>query len=85
MYQRFVKTFNPNDKSSYAFIVFNTDGAPLFESSSYSIWPIYIMINELPMEVKTKNLILVGLWLNKKKPDMNVFRAFCRNIECFRR
>lgn len=66
LYQRFVKSLNPNNKNSYASFVFNTDGAPLFESSTYSIWPIYVMINELPMEVKTKNLILVGLWFNKK-------------------
>lgn len=26
---------------------FNTDGAPVFKSSKTSIWPIYLIINEL--------------------------------------
>ena len=28
--------------------VLNTDGVPIFKSSKTSIWPIYLMINELP-------------------------------------
>ena len=31
------------------------------------------MINELPIYLRTKNLIVVGLWFVKQKPDMNVF------------
>jgi len=26
----------------------NTDGVALFRSSKYSIWPIYLVVNELP-------------------------------------
>lgn len=73
LYQRFVKGLDSSDRNRYVTVIFNTDGAPLFESSTYSIWPIYIMLNELPIEIRTKNLIVVGLWFNKKKPDMNVF------------
>lgn len=73
LYRRFVKNLDPCDRNRYATLVFNTDGVPLFESSTYSIWPIYIMLNELPIEVRTKNLIVVGLWFSRKKPDMNVF------------
>lgn len=73
LYRRFVESLPPDDKNRYASVVFNTDGAPLFESSTYSIWPIYLMLNELPFDVKVKNLIVVGLWFNKKKPEMNVF------------
>ena len=27
----------------------NTDGIPIFKSSKYSIWPLYLAINELPV------------------------------------
>lgn len=26
----------------------NTDGIPVFHSSNYAFWPIYLMVNELP-------------------------------------
>lgn len=72
-YGKFVKNLNESDKRNYATLVFNTDGAPLFTSSSYSIWPIFLMVNEVPFKVRTKELILAGLWFGKDKPDMNVF------------
>lgn len=31
------------------------------------------MVNELPFQVRTKELILAGLWFGKEKPNMNVF------------
>ena len=36
-----------NNKSNISFI-FNTDGAPLYSSSSISLWPVFLAINELP-------------------------------------
>lgn len=29
-------------------LIFNTDGAPLYSSSSVSLWPVFLAINELP-------------------------------------
>lgn len=72
-YRKFVENLNDTDRHNYATVSFNTDGAPLFESSSYSIWPIFLMVNEVPMHVRSKELILVGLWFGKDKPNMNVF------------
>ena len=72
-YREFVKSLSESDKYRYATVTFNTDGAPLFESSRYSIWPIYLMVNELPYHIRTKELILMGLWFGKNKPNMNVF------------
>ena len=31
---------------------FNTDGIPVFKSSSFSFWPLHIIINELPHRMR---------------------------------
>ncbi|KAJ8678108.1 hypothetical protein QAD02_013895 [Eretmocerus hayati] len=49
------------------------DGAPVFKSSRYSIWPIYLMINELPVRDRFNNLIVVGYWFALSKPDMKTY------------
>ena len=56
-------------------LLFNTDGVPLFKSSGVSIWPIYLVINELPpvMRFSRRNMIIWGVWQSKGKP---VFRTF---------
>ena len=92
LYREFVNSLNETDKHQYATTTFNTDGAPLFESSTTSIWPIYLMINELSYSVRTKELVLAGLWFGKNKPDMDLFLTpFVENmnqlattgIECY--
>ena len=72
-YRHFVTELSEENRKRYATVAFNTDGAPLFTSSTLSIWPIFLMLNELPYEVRTKELILVGLWFGKNKPNMNAF------------
>lgn len=52
---------------------FNTDGVSLFQSSTYSLWPILLSINNLPQTLKRKYLLLCGLWFNKEKPDINLY------------
>jgi len=37
---------------------FNIDGAVLFHSSKLSLWPVQLIINELPTELRFKNIIL---------------------------
>ena len=73
LYRQFFKSSSQVSKQNYATLILNTDGAPLFNSSTYSIWPIFVMVNELPVHVRTKELILVALWFGKDKPNMNVF------------
>ena len=53
----------------------NTDGVPLFKSSKTSMWPLYLGINELPYELRRQpdNLLLIGLWIGPKKPEMMTF------------
>lgn len=53
----------------------NTDGVPVFKSSKMSIWPLYMMINELPFKIRKQreNMILCGLWFGDTKPFMHSF------------
>ncbi|KAE8741261.1 hypothetical protein FOCC_FOCC013216 [Frankliniella occidentalis] len=53
----------------------NTDGVQIFKSNSYSLWPIYLVINELPPEKRflSENLIIVGLWGSLQKPHPNLY------------
>lgn len=55
--------------------VFNTDGVPAFKSSNTSVWPIFLMVNELPYRMRTSRefMLLAGLWCGQTKPVMNLF------------
>lgn len=72
-YRDFVKSLPDNEKESYVSVLFNTDGAAIFKSSSNSVWPIYLVINELPPEVRFKHAIICGVWFGETKPVMNLF------------
>ena len=47
----------------------NTDGVPVFKSSKVSIWPLYLVINELNYSkcMAYDNMIFAGLWFGEKK------------------
>ncbi|XP_063970048.1 uncharacterized protein LOC135157631 [Lytechinus pictus] len=64
------KPLNNNHNLSY---IINSDGLPVFKSSKYSLWPIYLMINELPPKMRMQNLILAGVWFGKTEPKMEMF------------
>ena len=70
----------PNDMS----LTWNTDGIPVFKSSNYAIWPLQAFVSELPPYLRSKNILLLGLWFGKK-PVMNIFlHPFveeCRKLE----
>jgi hypothetical protein len=53
----------------------NTDGIPNFKSSKFSLWPFYLIINELPyrQRMMKENMILCGLWFGESKPFMSLF------------
>ncbi|KAK3911217.1 Histone acetyltransferase HAC2 [Frankliniella fusca] len=48
------------------------DGVPVGKSGK-SIWPIYISINELPEEIRHKFILLAGLYIGPKDPNINEF------------
>ena len=49
------------------------DGVPLFRSSSFSIWPLQGMLNELPPRKRRQNIFLIGLWFGYSKPNIFQF------------
>ncbi|XP_067333535.1 uncharacterized protein [Channa argus] len=51
----------------------NCDGVPVFNSATYSIWPLQFTINELPYMQRKENVIVAGLWFGPEKPNMNTF------------
>lgn len=55
--------------------LFNCDGVPVFKSSKVSIWPLYLVINELSYSKRmaNENMVFAGLWFGEKKPAMWTF------------
>ncbi|KAJ8316716.1 hypothetical protein KUTeg_005735 [Tegillarca granosa] len=53
----------------------NTDGVAIFKSSAFSVWPIYMVVNELPPSIRFRreNRILCGLWFGREKPNFPTF------------
>lgn len=57
-------------------ISFTTDGvATAVSNTKRSMWPIAVMVNDLPLNLRfaRKNVLLAGLWLKKGDPPMPVF------------
>lgn len=56
-------------------LLFNTDGVPLYNSSKVGLWPVYLVINELPPVVRfsRQNMILWGVWQSKSKPAFQTY------------
>ncbi|KAL7301960.1 hypothetical protein TKK_0005551 [Trichogramma kaykai] len=73
MYKNFVSQLPPDSKGCYVSVTFNSDGAAPFKSSPLSVRPIFIMLNEIPLQERMSSLIPVALWFNKNKPDMTIF------------
>lgn len=49
----------------------NADGSAMLKCSSYSIWPVQLTINELPLLLRTSTVIL-PLWYGTKHPNMTL-------------
>ena len=50
------------------------DGVPLFKSSSTSLWPVSLVILNLPSKIRTnaQNILLAGVWVGPCKPPVNL-------------
>jgi Transposase family tnp2 len=62
-----------NKDDSHISLTWNTDGVPVFNSSNYSMWPIQCLINELPIHLRKKYVLLTALWFGVSKPVMSCF------------
>lgn len=69
-YRKVISSLPNND---YVTLNLNTDGAQPFESSTSSVWPIYLCINKLPLEKRFKSLITCGIWFGQSHPNMQLF------------
>lgn len=71
VYQKLFTGNGPLSDPRNISLTWNTDGIPIFESSKFSVWPFYCMINELSFVQRTKreNMILAGLWFGDSKPS----------------
>ena len=93
LYRSYLENNGPLNYPENISFTFNTDGASVFKSSNFSIWPIYLVINELPynLRMKKENMILAALWFGNQKPLMATFlrpfldsmKALSIGIKCF--
>lgn len=66
------KTFANNGTNPKISLVMNTDGVQVFKSNNKSLWPVQVIINELPVEKRflIKNILVLGLFYDKNHPQM---------------
>lgn len=55
---------------------FNLDGAPITKSSKNSIWPIQIIINELPPPVRFRYILLAAMWMTTFEPSPQIMNLY---------
>ncbi|CAD6233228.1 GSCOCG00012265001-RA-CDS, partial [Cotesia congregata] len=79
----FVNFANNNEKIIYLNV--STDGAPIFRKSKRSMWPLQILVNNLPPRLRFKNVIIAGFMIVKHEPTpelMNLYmESFIKQIE----
>ena len=84
LYRSYFNNSGPLSCPDNISFILNTDGAPVFKSSKVSIWPLYLVINELPynLRIRKENMLMAGLWFGTKKPAMNTFlKPMIKSIE----
>ena len=72
MYKSYCKNKFLKNKWNFSY-TFNTDGCQASDNSKVSIWPIFMMLHEIPNSLRKKYMILAGLWVAKAEPSMNIF------------
>ena len=75
LYKKFLASL-PDEDKNYATITFNSDGAAVFKISKFSVWPIQITVNEVPVKSRNKPIVR-ALWFGRDKPNMTTF------LNCF--
>ena len=63
-------------------ILWNTDGLLLSHSSQQELWVVLGTICEVPPQLRSSFVIVAGLYVGVKKPDMNVFlEPLCSSLQ----
>lgn len=63
----------------------NSDGANIFASSRWSLWPVQLYLNCLPPSIRLmpENIIVTTLYYGGHKPDMSTLLfPLCKELEC---
>lgn len=82
MYKKFMGTLSENDRRNFVSFTMNSDGSSVFKSSKCSVWPVQIIVNELPFDVRTSRHLVCALWVGRNKPDMDIiFKPFVDKME----
>lgn len=72
LYRKMCEEGKPlSDKNNFSYS-FNTDGVPFGKTSYQQMWPIYIALNELEPKLRAKHMLMVGIWVGKSEPNMQV-------------
>lgn len=53
-------------------LLMSIDGVPVFNSSGVSMWPVSLLLIELPPQLRKKHLMVCSLWIGKGKPSMEL-------------
>ncbi|CAD6233584.1 GSCOCG00012284001-RA-CDS, partial [Cotesia congregata] len=76
-----------NNRGTYGLtLILNTDGLSLVKSAKSHCWPLMFTIAELPLNIRDKYIIIIGLWYDDScKPSMNLFLKpiFNKLKQCF--
>jgi hypothetical protein len=77
LYRRLIESsLGPKFESKQAFtFTINTDGISTFQHSKLTMWPVFLTINEIPIEKRfcIENVIVAGLSVGESKPEVNKF------------
>ena len=75
-----VKDYLPNPYD--LILLWNTDGVALSSSSKQDLWPVLCTICEVPPRLRSSFIIVAGVYVSGKDPDMNVFlRPFSDSLK----
>lgn len=75
LYKDHLRHNNPRSDIFTLLFMWYSDGAPIFKSRKYSLWPIYFIINELPYaeRMKKDNVVVAGIWFGETDPVPDLF------------
>lgn len=83
MYRKLCEPGNFLCNESHFSVIFNTDGIPLYSSTGEKLWPIFLCVNEIPVEQRftRENTVLVGIWQGKGSPPFaSYMTAFSKKM-----